>query len=177
MEAWCTVLVNVIQDRHSSQADQTKEKETKGFCCMQGNNVRQRWNTVAGHSLVGHQKKSFTCQKAILNLMVQTELMKPTTCKMELNTLIIWHGAAVGIWFSKLRGPLMLPVLLNSQKHFYIPTCPTEKNITALCVQKYMSYNHDLLRLQPGENRPSLQPLKKNPPLSLRRDRCRRLIY
>jgi len=44
---------------------------------------------VAGHSLVGHYKKISVRQKATLNLMVQTELMKPTTCKMKLNTLVI----------------------------------------------------------------------------------------
>lgn len=33
-----------------------------------------------------------TFQKATLNLMVETELVKATACKKELVTLIMWHG-------------------------------------------------------------------------------------
>lgn len=37
---------------------------------------------------------------------------------------------------------------------------PHWKKITALCFQKYLSYNHDLLKLRPCEKSPSIPPYK-----------------
>lgn len=57
---------------------------------------------------------------------------------------------------SKLRGPLVSPFCQTARNNFTCPLAPLEKHYITLCVQKYLSYNHDLLQLKPGVKSPSL---------------------